>query len=139
MKVIDPKESLKQNRLILRQQQRWDQGSQYGFRLPTGALCFHSSTRRRLALLAGLALAPLFTLIGQPPGIDVPTDRHISAVIKHRDPASIAQTLRTQLPGPYAVESQGLGRYLLISPELPLRVVIQPDAQALRHLLPALA
>ena len=136
MKVIDPKASIEQNRLVLRQQQRWDLGPTYGFRLPTGALSFHQGIRRQLALLAGLALAPILSNPETMPGIDVPTDRLIRARLVHSNPQTLAHRLHEQLPTTFVLNNQGLGRFLLKSPELPLEVVILPDLSALRACLP---
>jgi len=136
MKVIDPKSSLEQNRLVLRTRQRWDLGTTYGFRLPTGALSFHQGIRRQLALLAGLALAPLLSAQGRMPGIDVPTDRLIRARLVHGKPNDLAKDICNQLPDDFVIKSQGLGRYLLSHSELPLELVILPNASALRELLP---
>ncbi|MBF93571.1 MAG: hypothetical protein CMH58_00195 [Myxococcales bacterium] len=135
MKVIDPKSSLEQNRLVLRHQQRWDMGTTYGFRLPTGALSFHKTIRRRLALLAGLALSPILSSLETMPGIDVPTDRLIRARLVHNEPQQLAQKLQSQLPHPFRVKDQGLGRFFLSSSEIPLEVVILPSASALQACL----
>ncbi|MBM66056.1 MAG: hypothetical protein CMH55_07475 [Myxococcales bacterium] len=136
MKVIDPKSSLEQKRLVLRSTQRWDLGTTYGFRLPTGALSFHQGIRRQMALLAGLALAPLLSMEGKMPGIDVPTDRLIRAQLVDEHPDHLASQLCAQLPANFRIANQGLGRYLLSSSELPLELVILPNASALRRLLP---
>ena len=136
MKVIDPKSSLEQNRLVLRTSQRWDLGTTYGFRLPTGALSFHHGIRRKLALLAGLALAPLLSTEDHMPGIDVPTDRLIRARLVHGQPNDLAKNICDKLPANFVIKSQGLGRYLLTHSELPLELVILPNASALKELLP---
>ena len=136
MKVIDPKSSLEQNRLVLRSRQRWDVGPTYGFRLPTGALSFHQAIRRQLALLAGLALAPILSGPDTMPGFDVPTDRLIRARLTHSKPLEIAQQLHEQLPTTFHLKDQGLGRFLLHSSELPLEVMILPNISALQAHLP---
>ena len=68
-------------------------------------------------------------------GIDVPTDRLIRARLVHNEPQQLAQKLQSQLPHPFRVKDQGLGRFFLSSSEIPLEVVILPSASALQACL----
>ena len=102
MKVIDPK-SFRVKSIVLRHQQRWDMGTTYGFR--PWEPC--PSIIRRLALLAGLCHLILSSLQTIP---RCSTDRLIRAVLSTMSLSNWHKT-SSQLPHPFRVKDQGLGRY----------------------------
>jgi hypothetical protein len=134
--ILDPIASLERQTLVFRSEERPEAEISPGLgrRLPTGGYIFVDRVRERLALIAGLTCQTLLPEGGEPPRIDVTTDRKINLRVQHQTPERAARNCAARLwrmGHACRVEERGLGQVLVRLERLPVCIRFTPNRSAL--------
>ena len=138
--ILDPVASLERHTLVFRSEERPEAEitPHLGHRLPTGGYIFVGQVRERLALIASLTCLTLLPEGGEPPRIDVATDRKINLRVQHQAPEQAARNCAARLwrmGHACRVEERGLGQVVVRLERLPISMRFTPNRSALlRHL-----